>query len=158
MTAIERIVQQMKFSFDGGAWHGPAVMEVLKDVDATTAVARPIPGAHSIWVLALHLAATQVVMLRRIRGEEAGLNENEFWEHTSAPTTDNWRSLIDRLIRQERELEAAVATFPAERLDERLMKSRETSAYVSFHGIVQHNTYHAGQIALLKKAVLASRK
>jgi hypothetical protein len=54
-------------------------------------------------------------------------------------------------------LEAAVATFPESRLDDRLMKSRETTAYTSFHGIAQHNTYHAGQIALLKKAVASSR-
>ena len=158
MTEIERIVQQLKASFAGGAWHGPAVLEVLKDVDATTAAARPIPGAHSIWVLAVHLAATQAVILRRIRGEAAGLTDNEFWEHMSAPTTDNWKILIQRLTRQQKELETAVAAFPVERLDERLIPAKENSAYENFHGVIQHNAYHAGQIALLKKAARAGGK
>jgi uncharacterized damage-inducible protein DinB len=157
MTAIERIVREIKASFHGGAWHGPAVMEVLKDVDATAAAARPIAGAHNIWVLTQHLAATQSIMLRRIRGEEAGLNDSDFWEHMSAPTSDNWRALLDRLTRQEAELEAAVAAFPESRLDDRLMKSAETTSYTSFHGIAQHNTYHAGQIALLKKAAATQK-
>jgi uncharacterized damage-inducible protein DinB len=152
MTVIERIVGQIRASFHGGAWHGPSVMEVLGDVDAPTAAARPIAGAHSIWTLAQHLAATQSIMLRRIRGEEAGLNDSDFWEDMPAPTGDNWRALLDRLLRQEADLEAAVAAFPASQLDDRLMKSRETTAYTSFHGIAQHNTYHAGQIALLKKS------
>ena len=131
------------------------MLEVLKDVDAATAAARPIPGAHGISAPALHLAATQAVMLRRIAGEAAGLNESDFWEHMPAPTSDNWRSLLQRLTRQETDLEGAIAAFPADRLDDRLMKSAENSAYVSFHGIVQHNAYHAGQIALLKKATRA---
>jgi uncharacterized damage-inducible protein DinB len=153
MTATERIVRQMQAAFAGGAWHGPSVMEVLKGVDAATASTRPIAGAHSIWALTLHLAATQAIILRRIRGEEVGLNDNEFWEHMPAPTTENWRKLLDRLTQQEAQLQAAVAAFPENRLDDRLMASRETTAYASFHGVVQHNVYHAGQIALLKKAV-----
>lgn len=156
MTAIERIVKQMRASFEGKAWHGPSLMELLKDVDATSAASRPIPGAHSIWALTLHLATTQAVMLRRIRGEEAGLNDTEFWEHMPAPTSDKWRALLDRLVRQENELETAIAAFPADRLDEPLIKGKRTSAYESFHGVIQHNTYHAGQIALLKKAGVKS--
>jgi uncharacterized damage-inducible protein DinB len=156
MSAINRIVQQMKASFEGEAWHGPSVLEVLKDVDATTAAARPIAGAHTIWVLALHLAATQTHILRRIRGEAAGLNDSEFWEHMPAPTSDNWRALLERLARQQKDLEAAVAAFPEDRLDQRLIAEKESSAYENFHGVIQHNAYHAGQIALLKKAVLAA--
>lgn len=153
MTAIERIVKQLRASFEGKAWHGPSLMELLKDVDASTAASRPIPGAHSIWALGLHLATTQGIMLRRIRGEEAGLNDTEFWEHMPAPTSDKWRALLERLTRQETELEAAIAAFPVDRLDEPLIKGKRTSAYESFHGMIQHNTYHAGQIALLVKAV-----
>jgi uncharacterized damage-inducible protein DinB len=152
MTAIERIVKQMRASFEGKAWHGPSLMELLKDVDATTAASRPVRGAHSIWALGLHLATTQAIMLRRIRGEEAGLNDTEFWEHMPAPTGDKWRALLDRLVRQENELEAAIAAYPVDPLDQPLIKGKRTSAYESFHGVIQHNTYHAGQIALLLKA------
>ena len=58
MTVIERIVGQMKAAFEGGAWHGPAVLELLQDVDPITAMGKPIPEAHSIWELVAHLTAT----------------------------------------------------------------------------------------------------
>jgi hypothetical protein len=45
-----------------------------------------------------------------------------------------------------------VAAFSEEKLDQKLMPSGTSTAYMTFHGHVQHNTYHAGQIALLKKA------
>jgi uncharacterized damage-inducible protein DinB len=152
MREVDRIVEQMRLAFEGGAWHGPAVLEVLRDVDALRASNPSIYGAHTIWELVLHLSATQVILLRRIRGEDAGLSDEDFWESVPAPTNDNWQAAVERLTRQERELRAAVTAFPEDKLDQKLMPSGTTTAYANFHGHVQHNTYHAGQIALLKKA------
>src|SRR6267154_2593121 len=36
MSEIDSIVEQLKCSFDGEAWHGPALMEILADGDADT--------------------------------------------------------------------------------------------------------------------------
>jgi uncharacterized damage-inducible protein DinB len=152
MREVDRIVEQMRLAFEGGAWHGPAVLEVLRDVDPFVAKSQSVAGGHSIWELVLHLCATQAILLRRIRGEEAGLSDDDFWERVDSPTEENWQAALDRLTRQERELWAAVASFPEDKLDQKLMPSGTTTAYATFHGHVQHNTYHAGQIALLKKA------
>jgi uncharacterized damage-inducible protein DinB len=154
MSEIERITDQAKKMFAGEAWHGPSIQEVLAGVDANLAAAHPIPGAHSIWELLEHLTATQAVLLRRIRGESAGLKEEEFWPPVPPATEAAWAETVGRLTRQETELRQAIAAFPEERLDARLTKEG-TSAYNNFHGQVQHNAYHAGQIALLKKAYRA---
>ena len=50
------LTEQLRRAFDGDAWHGPAVLELLADVDAATAAARPLPNVHSIWELVLHIA------------------------------------------------------------------------------------------------------
>jgi uncharacterized damage-inducible protein DinB len=152
MREADRIVEQMRLAFEGGAWHGPAVLEVLRDVDAFKASAHPISDAHSIWELVLHLSATQAILIRRVRGEDAGLSEADFWEPVPQPTEDNWRAAVDLLTDQERTLRAAVATFPDHKLDQKLMPSGTTTAYANFHGHIQHNLYHAGQLALLRKA------
>jgi hypothetical protein len=47
--------QQLRTAFEGAAWHGPAVLELLAGVTQEQAFARPIPGAHAIWELVLHL-------------------------------------------------------------------------------------------------------
>jgi hypothetical protein len=46
-----------------------------------------------------------------------------------------------------------VRDFPAERLDQRLVSESPHTAYAQFIGVTQHNLYHAGQIALLKRAL-----
>jgi hypothetical protein len=102
--------------------------------------------------LVLHLSATQAILIRRVRGEDAGLSEADFWEPVPQPTEDNWRAAVDLLTDQERTLRAAVATFPDHKLDQKLMPSGTTTAYANFHGHIQHNLYHAGQLALLRKA------
>jgi uncharacterized damage-inducible protein DinB len=148
---IKRITDQALKMFGGGAWHGPSVMEVLADVNANVAASHPIPGAHSIWELVLHLAATQAVLLRRIRGETAGLNSEEFWPVVPPVSASAWAEAVERLKEQEAELQQRIATFPEDRLETRLT-AEGSSAYNNFHGHVQHNAYHAGQISLLKKA------
>jgi uncharacterized damage-inducible protein DinB len=151
MREAERITDQARKMFDGGAWHGPSVLEVLADVDAELAASHPIAGAHSIWELVLHLTATQAVLLRRIRGETAGLDDREFWPAVPPVSESAWAETVERLKRQDAELRQAIGAFPEERLDARLT-AEGSSAYNNFHGHVQHNAYHAGQIALLKKA------
>ena len=48
MDEIQGIVDQLQRAFEGHAWHGPAVRELLADVSAAQADARPIAQAHSI--------------------------------------------------------------------------------------------------------------
>jgi uncharacterized damage-inducible protein DinB len=151
MRETERISDQAQKMFHSGAWHGPSLREVLAGVDAGMAAAHPIPGAHSIWELVLHLIATQAILLRRIRGESAGLEDEEFWLTVPPVSESAWAETVARLERQEAELRQAMAAFPEERLEARLT-AEGSSAYNNFHGHVQHNAYHAGQIALLKKA------
>jgi uncharacterized damage-inducible protein DinB len=148
---LERITDQALKVFSGGAWHGPSVLEALADVDAHLAASHPIPGAHSIWELVLHLAATQAVLLRRMRGETAGLQVDEFWSAAPPASESAWAEAVQRLRQQEAELRQAISAFPEGRLDARLT-AEGSSAYNNFHGHVQHNAYHAGQISLLKKA------
>lgn len=56
MTEVKRISDQLQRAFEKDAWHGPAVMEVLNGVTAQQAAARPVPNAHSIWEITLHVS------------------------------------------------------------------------------------------------------
>ena len=58
MSELDRIRNQFRRAFEGEAWHGPSVLALLDGVTAQQAAAYPIPGAHSIWELVLHLTAT----------------------------------------------------------------------------------------------------
>ena len=57
---LTRLEEQLRRVFEGEAWHGPAVLEVLAGVSVEAAAAHPIPGSHSIWEIVLHRRAIHV--------------------------------------------------------------------------------------------------
>ena len=60
---------QIRRAFEGEAWHGDSVLEILAGVSAAAAARQPIASAHSIWELVLHIATWDSVAVRRADGE-----------------------------------------------------------------------------------------
>ena len=56
-TTVVHFADQFGRIAEGDPWYGPNIDEVLAEVTATDAAAQPIPEAHSIWKIALHLTA-----------------------------------------------------------------------------------------------------
>ena len=145
------IADQLRRAFDGDAWHGPALLELLKDVDAARAAAKPLADVHSIWELVLHIAAWDNAGLRRLAGETAKLKGNANFPPVPAePTEDAWRETVAAVKGTHETLVKAVAGLSDKRLRDQV-PGKPYDFYHLFHGIAQHELYHAGQIAILKK-------
>ena len=155
MNEVERIRDQFERAFNGDAWHGPSVMSLLDGVTASQAAAHPIPGAHSIWELTLHIAAWEDACRRRLEGDPAQLTENENWRPITDTSEAAWESTKQELIDTHRRLRRAIGAIDDARLNQPMITAGEASVYVTLHGGVQHDLYHAGQIAILKKAIEA---
>jgi uncharacterized damage-inducible protein DinB len=153
-TEVERIRDQFRRAFDGEAWHGPSVLSLLDGVTAQQAAAHPIPGAHSIWQLTLHIAAWERACKRRLEGDPAQLTDAEDWQPIQDTSEAAWENTKQQLIANHRELLEAIAKVDDARLNEPIVKDSQSSVYVTLHGGVQHDLYHAGQIAMLKKALV----
>ena len=153
-TEVERIRDQFRRAFDGEAWHGPSVLSLLEGVTAQQAAAHPIPGAHSIWQLTLHIAAWERACKRRLEGDPAQLTDLQDWQPINDTSEAAWESTKQQLIDNHRELLEAIAKVDDTRLNEPIVKGSPSSVYVTLHGGVQHDLYHAGQIAMLKKALV----
>ncbi len=158
MTEVDRIRDQFRRAFEGEAWHGPSVLALLAGVTARQAAAHPIPGAHSIWELTLHIAAWESACLRRLQGDPAQLSDEEDWRPVNDTSEAAWENTKKYLIDNHRELLEAIAALDEARLNEPIITSSSTpysTVYVTLHGGVQHDLYHAGQIAMLKKALVS---
>jgi len=155
-SEIDRLDEQLRRALEGEAWHGPSVLESLAGLSAAQAASRPIADAHSIWELVLHLASDYDLVLRRLAGDGRPYTAAEDWPACPAPTEENWRQTVQELTLLNEKLRQAVRGFPDERLDEPLVPEVPYSAYTQFIGVTQHNLYHGGQIALLKRALVAT--
>jgi uncharacterized damage-inducible protein DinB len=146
-----RIEDQLNRSFRGEAWHGPCLEELLRDVSFEQAAAKPVDGAHSVWEIVSHITAWIDAARRRMEGEPLELSPEQDWPALPEPSDAAWKIALGNLEGAHEKLRGAVAALDSERLDDKV-PGKPYSVYFLLHGIVQHNLYHAGQIAILKKA------
>ena len=155
MSETARLADQIRRAFEGDAWHGDSIKELLAGVTAATAAARPIKNAHSIWELVLHIAAWDDAVFRRIGGAAVELTKQQDFPPVTDTSLAAWRRTVSHVEQTHNQLIKAVAAFPDSRLQDQVPGKTEDyyDFYYMFSGIVQHELYHAGQIALLKKAL-----
>jgi uncharacterized damage-inducible protein DinB len=156
VAEIPRLDDQVARAIAGEPWHGSSIAAILSGVDAATAGRRPLSGAHTIWELALHLTGWTREVTRRLGGAAPGVPPEGDWPPAPAPDPADWARARADLDAAHRELRAALARFPAARLHETISAPGATAQdavtyYQTLLGLVQHDAYHAGQIAILKK-------
>jgi uncharacterized damage-inducible protein DinB len=158
MTEIDRIADELARAHDGDPWHGSNARTLLSGVSAAQAAARPIPNAHTIWELVLHMTGWRREVTRRLGGGTPALPACGDWPSMPTPAAEGaWRDVLADFDAAHRELAAVIARLSPERLDEVVggERSREAGSgvswYVMLHGVSQHDAYHLGQIALLRK-------
>ena len=153
MNETRRIKSQIRRAFEGEAWHGPSVKELLSNVTAEQAAAHPVAGAHSIWELVLHIGAWENIARLRIKGEGRDTPTTEQdWPPVTDTSEQAWKDALEELERGNQALREEVALLDDGQLDD-IIPVHNYSIYFLLHGVVQHSLYHAGQIALLKKAL-----
>ena len=165
MSRATRLAKHIERTVTGPMWHGPALLDVLKGVACDQALARPLADAHTIWELVLHITAWCNIARQRLTGEATGdPTPEQDWPTVPIPGSDPncgsdppsdaasaWCRAVERLAESHRQLAADTRLLGDEHLDA-LVPELKYTVSVLLHGIVEHGTYHGGQIALLRKA------
>jgi uncharacterized damage-inducible protein DinB len=157
MSEADRLIDQFRRAHDGDPWHGSPLKANLKGITAEQAVTRPPNGAHSIWELVLHATGWRNEVARRATGAPAGEPQNGDWPAVGDPTPGDWKAALADLDASHARLIEAVKDMS----DAQLLKptndprNRELGTGVTYyellHGIVQHDAYHSGQIAIVRR-------
>ena len=154
---IDRILNQLERSYRAEAWHGPAVLEILAGVTAADAARRPIAAAHTIWELVLHMAYWKDIVRRRLAGERPETDEAENFPVIADPSPAAWGRALARLEAAHEGLVQEIAPLEDGQLEEPA-PGGTVARYVLLHGMVQHDLYHAGQIAILRKPAMKATR
>ena len=155
MNDIQRIVDQLEREHAGEPWHGSPLTSILAGIDHAGAAAKPLPDAHSIWELVLHLTAWKNEVRHRLDGGRAGEPREGDWPAVGEATAGRWRDACEKLDLAHQLLVSAVKEFKEENLAVPINDPRSDTIAATYYellmGILQHDVYHAGQIALLKR-------
>jgi uncharacterized damage-inducible protein DinB len=155
MTRASKIANRIERTVAGPMWHGPALTDLLDGVPHDRASAHPIAGAHSIWEIVRHIIAWAEIATRRVGGEAVDPTPEQDWPPGSDEGREAWARAVERLSTSHRELATLSRGLQDAQLDA-MVAGQEYSVGVMLNGVVEHGTYHGGQIALLKKVGVGS--
>ncbi len=150
MHELSLIKERIRRALHGDAWHGSSVRELIKDISAFEPASHPIVNAHSIWEIVLHLTCWHRVVKRRLRGEYYEPNEEENWPAIIMINEASWKIAQEDIYQSAEELLVELDLFSEEKFEE-LVPGKSFSYGIMLHGIIEHDLYHGGQIAILKK-------
>jgi uncharacterized damage-inducible protein DinB len=157
MSEVTRTIDQLKRAHDGDPWHGSSLKGNLEGVTAEQAAVKPPNGAHSIWELVLHLTGWRNEVARRTTGAPAGEPPEGDWPDVDDTTPERWAAALAALDESHQRLVAAVKQLAEDRLHEPTRDPRNgplgtgVTYYELLHGAAQHDAYHSGQIAIIRK-------
>ncbi|HMD36637.1 MAG TPA: DinB family protein, partial [Vicinamibacterales bacterium] len=113
----------------------------------------------SIWALVLHMTAWRNEVALRATGKPAGEPEAGDYPPVGEPTDARWHAALAALDASHEHLATVVRGMSDEQLWAATNDPRNRplgigdTCYEVLHGIVQHDAYHAGQIAILKRTL-----
>lgn len=158
--SLHRLSDQLRRMHDGDAWHGPSITESLDGITAEQATQRPIADGHTVYELVFHMAAWTGEVLQRLGGRPPQMpDEGDFPAPVTHISAAEWTAVKERLAERHRALADAIADFDESRLGDFVSPPRDAPLGTGvtydamLHGLIQHDAYHTGQMALLSKAI-----
>lgn len=158
MTNAEctRIADQLASTLNGEAWYGDSLREILEGVTAGQALSRPIPSAHSIWEMVVHVEAwcklADGAMHDVAIPAWATMPKELDWPPVVGNDEQAWQQAVASFFATHLRLVEAIKCFADDRLGS-TVPGRNYNFYRLFQSVTQHAVYHGAQIALLKKAL-----
>lgn len=163
MPARDRLLDALQRTHDGQPWHGPSRAEVLRGVTAREASYRAAPDAHTIWELVLHMRSWTEEVLARAQGAVPDEPVNGDWPPMPDPVGESaWQDALRSLDAAHEALRRHVASMDdaarARRVADRPGEPPESgiTQRAMIRSLAEHDVYHTGQIAILKRIVRAA--
>jgi uncharacterized damage-inducible protein DinB len=145
MVQKEIIIRQLERAFNGPAWHGPSVIETLNKVNEDSSQNK-FKDSHTLIQLIAHMVAWRKFVIEKLNGNDA----YDVSDEQNFPSLNDLKEEIHQLKFTQLKLVKAIENFPEEKLREKV-PTREYSFQTMLHGILHHDLYHLGQIALLNR-------
>jgi len=159
MTTSEKLQHELEKVLSGDPWYGTPVYQIMEQISFEAAFEKPQHAAHNIAEIVLHMLAWTEEVMDRMNGLTAGIPSSGDWPSTGTPDEQKWQNYVDDFKLVNVNLLGLIKSFPAEQWNEPVKdeRNREVGSGVTYeelvNGLIQHNIYHSGQIAVLNRII-----
>jgi uncharacterized damage-inducible protein DinB len=153
MSTLTGIIKKMKQVFEGDPWYGKSVMKIIEETDESIVYKKANANAHSAIELLYHMINWEAFTLHQLEGsvEDPARYELMDWREID-PQTHKWsQGVAEYTAMHKRILEILEAAN--EDILEKEVKFRNYKMRFLLDGLIDHNIYHAGQLAALQKTL-----
>ncbi len=157
MTTNEKLVHELENTLSGQPWYGDSIYSILDKVTFESAYER-VGHAHTIAEIILHMVSWTEEVMDRMNEKPASLPVSGNWPHPGDPDEDKWQVWIDDFKLVNVNLIKTIQDFPEDKWDEPIIDDRPDATAITYkellYGFIQHQIYHAGQVALLVRVII----
>ena len=153
-TTSVKLQQELEKTLSGQPWYGEPIYTILDRVTFETAYERQ-GHAHTIAEIVLHMFSWTEEVIDRMNEKPASLPVSGNWPHPGNPDENKWQLWLADFKLVNVNLLKTIQDFPEDKWDEPIIDERNTEPVTTYkeliNGFIQHQIYHAGQIALLTR-------
>lgn len=156
MTTALKLQNALEDAFVGQPWYGTPISTIVTDGSWIAAYNKPQGSVHSIANIVLHMIAWTEEIINRLQGNPAAEPARGDWPEPGEASEQKWNEMVIDLDEANSNLIKAIQAFHEDRWnqpinDERNLGGPVTTYKELIYGFIQHQIYHAGQIALLNR-------
>lgn len=147
------IIKSFESTLSGQPWFGRAVYEILGEVDESKAGTKPNGTEHSMLELIWHMNTWAEFVLGSLENrpaDEMKTIEANDWR-TLDPKNHTWKKGIDQLKSTHNKITELLQQKTDDSFLSEIVPTRKFNYRFMLNGLIQHNIYHLGQVAYLKK-------
>ena len=146
-----QLLTDLENVFAGEPWYGESMLTILESVSSKQAM-KPL-GGRRIYTLLLHMLAWRGYLLRQLQGDadyDIEVDSALDWPPYQDEDLPAWPQALASLQENQRQLVTILRSLPDEQLYGIVPRRKFSFAFL-INGLIQHDVYHLGQIALLRR-------
>jgi hypothetical protein len=155
MVVTEQIAKQFRQVYFGGNWTSVNFKETLSDVDWKQATTK-VNSFNTIATLVFHTNYYISEVLKVLKGEPLKAHDKYSFDLPPIQSEEDWNELLNKTWTDAENFANLIEQLPEAKLWEVFSDEKYGNYYRNIHGIIEHNHYHLGQIALIKKITAAN--
>lgn len=151
-SATQSIIKRLETVNNGEPWFGRSIYSLLEEVNSSKVYTKPNNSEHSLIELLYHMITWADFTLKRIEKDKINdlvAAEKLDWR-TINPKVHTWKKGLTEFKAIHKKIIALLGKKDDDFLNE-MVDYRKYNFHFLVNGLIEHNIYHAGQIAYLNK-------
>lgn len=148
---LTRLKKLFNDHYNGDPWIDITLLNTLKNISANQA-SEKVGTLNSIWQIVNHMILWRKALLSRVKGNSITVPQNNFITAVKDTSEKNWKKTLKNLEDSQKDL-SAFLTKSKDSVLENISPASGYSYYELLISILLHDTYHTGQIVLIKKLI-----